>query len=150
MREQTITFQPAFDKRHSDPKQNYGIGAMKIRFVLKGTKGATQFVMSTGWYLPHVSREPGNRIREYDLDKPEGYDIGYHSPKSIYGDESPLTEDCEVIGGQCFYDGSTLAAQDFLPQFIAEGEAAVWARLEQEYTSRFGEPSNAEPVAVSP
>jgi len=34
--ERIVDFSPAFDKRHKDPKKNYGIGAVLIRFVLKG------------------------------------------------------------------------------------------------------------------
>lgn len=55
--ERIVDIRPAFDKRDPDPAKDYGIGACRIAFVLKGPKGAVQFVIGTDWYLPHTQRQ---------------------------------------------------------------------------------------------
>jgi len=52
-----IKFSPAYDKRDPDPSKNYGIHGVTITFLLKGEKGAVQFVLYTNWHLPHVDHE---------------------------------------------------------------------------------------------
>lgn len=136
-----INFRPAFDKRHPDPKKNYGIHGMEIAFLLVGELGATQFVLYTAWHLPHVRREAEAWPRW--MLEPKGYDIGYHSPKPMYEGQTAMGEegDCQYVpaGCKCYYDGSSLMAEPVMETLIAEGDEAVWKRLEQDYTSRFGE-----------
>ena len=60
--EKTITFEPAYDKRDPDPSKNHGIHGAELRFILKGTEGAVQFVLSTNWQLPHVRAEQDTKI----------------------------------------------------------------------------------------
>lgn len=137
--ERTVTFQPAFDKRHPDPNKNDGVGAMRIRFVLKGPKGAMQFVVSGGMYLPHVADELWNRHGNHNPFKTSGWDIGYHSPVPQYEGQEPMEGTCDVLGCPCYYDGTSLGAEEFVPAFLEEGEKAVWAMLEERYNDRFGE-----------
>ena len=54
--EKIVKFYPAFDRR-KDPKGNYGIHGVDMRMILKGDKGAVQFVLYTNWHLPHVQEE---------------------------------------------------------------------------------------------
>jgi hypothetical protein len=132
--ERITSFQPAFDKRNSDPAKSYGIGAMVCTMLLKGDAGAVQFVFSTGVYLPHVASE---------LDRsglslgPMGYDVGYHSPKPMYDGQEPMHEQCEYTGGVCYYDGSGLQAGKWLNVLIAEGSEKIWSMLEQRYHELF-------------
>lgn len=87
-----VEISPAFDKRHSDPSKNYknyGIGCCRLRMVLKGDKGATQFVLLTGWYLPHVQSELNVKPDSpySDLEMPPNVmamDVSYHSPRPMY------------------------------------------------------------------
>jgi len=62
--ERIIQFTPAYDKR---PK--YGIHGVNLRFLLKGPKGAIQFLLFTNWMTPKVREEHrakfGNYIHEY-------------------------------------------------------------------------------------
>jgi hypothetical protein len=60
--ERIVQFLPAFDKRHPDPSKNYGIHGVELRMVLKGPKGAVQFVLFTNWQLLHITRESENRL----------------------------------------------------------------------------------------
>lgn len=132
-----VQFTPAFDKRHADPEKNYGIGAVEIRFILKGVEGAVQFVCYTNWYTQGVVAEKGlNLITSSDsLFKPHGFDLGYHSPTPDRG-YSKLP--CSVLEqGYCYYDGSSLAADNLVDVLIAEGSDGVWKELESYYTNVF-------------
>ena len=42
--EKIVHAEPAFDKRNGDPKKNYGIHGVNLRFVLKSKLGAVQFL----------------------------------------------------------------------------------------------------------
>ena len=52
----------AFDKRHKDPEKNYGIHGVELHFILKGSHGASQFLLYTNRQLPHVQKEIVDRI----------------------------------------------------------------------------------------
>lgn len=133
---------PAYDKTHSDPKKNYGVHGMDMLFILKGEKGATQFVVFTGMMLKHVREKQyasvdTSRPYWYCIFEPTGVDIGYHSYTPRYDGQTSMP--CSVLEGQCYYDGSSLQAQEFLETFLSEGEDAVWKMLEEQYTELFEE-----------
>jgi hypothetical protein len=56
----------------------------------------------------------------------------------MYEGEKPMEGNCDLIGGQCYYDGSTLAAQEYLEILIREGHEGLWKALEQKYEDTFG------------
>jgi len=131
-----IEFRPAFDKRHPDPNKNYGVGAVVLRFILTGPAGVMQFVCSTGMYLPHVLREWEGK--DYNPGAGSGWDIGYHSLTPQYDGQSICQDACEYLGGKpCYYDGTSLGADEFFPTFLAGGDDAVWTMLESRYRDRF-------------
>lgn len=128
----------AFDKRNPDPAKSYGIHGMTLRFILKGKKGATQFVFYSCQHLRHVADELYNdKTRRYNPFHGMGADIGYHSPKPMYEGQEAM--DCDVLGGQCYYDGSSLQASEFEDTFIQGGDAVVWPMLEEVYRQSFGD-----------
>lgn len=136
--EHRIDFIPAFDKRDADPSKNYGIGAMKIRFMVVGPKGAIQWLIGTGWYVRSAREHlKGFPVHEWDLKrKPEGYDLGYHAKEPQYEGQSAM-DHCDVLGdGACFYDGSSLQAELPIEGFLSEGADYVWRKLEAEYRHR--------------
>lgn len=137
----TVTFTPAWDKRNADPKKNYGIAAVRITFVLQGELGATQFQIGTDWYLPQNQAETKRTSTDFDFGRPKpmGWDIGYHSYKRMYKSQTPM-ESCDILGCPCYYDGSSLQADDFIPKFLAGGSDAVWKMLEERYNDLFLEP----------
>lgn len=135
----------AWDRRDSDPKKNYGIHGCNLRMILRGDKGAYQFVIFTNWHLPHVIREIGSRAYEpsrgdrHWMERPMPADVGYHSLTPQY-DDQPSMGPCEYLDGQaCYYDGSGLQAEEMFDKLVAEGSEAVWAELERLYVQRFGE-----------
>lgn len=128
---------------------DYGVGSVQIRMVLKGSKGAVQFVVGTDWYPPHVQEEFATTYdrRSYFsplLDrKPRGMDVGYHSPHPTYDGQIAITESCEYLGGRpCYYDGSTLRAEEWVETLLKEGSEGIWVLLEKEYRRVFEENSN--------
>ena len=140
--ERIIHFRPAFDKRSPDKSKDYGIHGMEITFVLKGAEGAVQWKIHTNWQLPHVQREMRAWRHDYDarFDKiyPEGYDLGYHSRTPHYEGQRPISKTkCDILDGECYYDGSGLNAEPLVEPFLREGDAAVWRELTAYYEQVF-------------
>lgn len=138
MKERRTIWAPAFDRRSDDPKKDYGIHGMEIKFLLIEDHKAVQFVIYTSWMLPHVTKE--HEQRGYHP-SPMGADLGYHSPHPQYEDHT-ITKNCEWTDGDCYYDGSSLRAQELFEKFIAEGEEYMWQQLEEEWDYHFKEKGN--------
>lgn len=115
-----ILFKPAFDRR----AENYGIGSAEILFLYGDADLLIQFRLMTGWELPHITHEPM---------KPMPVDLGYHSNVPIYAGQKPISSDCHYLGGPCYYDGSTLAADDVFDALLKEGHEGVWNKLQECY-----------------
>ena len=140
--ERIIEFSPAYDKRNSNPAKNYGIQGVEIRFVLKGDRGAVQFVLFTSWYLPHVQAELDSKpLGElpYMFHKPLPADLGYHSLTPRYEGQKPMADSCPYLDGKpCYYDGSGLNAEPVYERLLREGDIGVWTALEDFYKKIFG------------
>lgn len=149
--EKIVNFSKPYDKRHEDPKKNYGIGSIRIWFILKGKKGAVQVLFNTPFYLPKTIDEYkkiGNKgqTAPSDLRDEDGHakgfdcwDVGYHSPKPMYKGHSK--SDCNIFKkGFCYYDGSSLRGRDdcLVEKFYENGQDAIWSYLEDYYYSVFG------------
>lgn len=139
--ERIVRVNPAFDKRHDDPKKNYGVSSALILFILKGRMGAIQFVISTNWFVP-TAREQLRQF-EHTLEnnskmRPEAWDVGYHSPKPMYEGHTPMDQECDLVeDGKCYYEGTTLYAEEWIEDFVAGGTEWLWPRMEEEYHARF-------------
>ena len=137
---QEIVFKPAYDKRHSDPKKNYGIHGVDMTWYLKGEEGTVQFVVYTGWHLPNVIEEQSKDSSAWKvLSRPLPADIGYHSKVPQYSDQTCMDTDCDAIigGGPCYYDGSTLGAEVGFQLLVREGSDAVWKWMDDYYKMTF-------------
>lgn len=175
--ERIFEFFPAYDKRNPNPEKDFGIGHVRGMMVLKGKKGAVHFSFSTGILLESTMREYIKTGRakyemlstdnEFYLNKPMGYDVGYHSRKPLHkGQEinwptkmvKPKGFDpkniesfskvkfrkigkkppvCKYLGAPCYCDGSALRAESFMTAFIEKGSEEVWKMLEEEYRINF-------------
>ncbi len=142
MFEKIVNVEPAYDKRSSDPKKNYGIGSCRITFILKGEKGAVQFMIGTNWYTPSA-REHLLAFPNREKQKPDGWDVGYHSPKPMYDEQTPMSGECHILGGECYYDGSGMLADEWVEDFVAGGTEWLWPKLEEQYHMRFSETAQA-------
>jgi hypothetical protein len=132
---QLVEFSPAFDKRDPNPKKDYGIGAINIRFVLVGKKGAVHALLGTNLYLPEVVKEKPSVIECSQLN---GWDEGYHSPKPKCEGQTRSSKRCHYIGKPCYYDGSGLAADKYVGILLHEGSDGVWKELHKYYLQVFG------------
>ncbi|MDP2672074.1 MAG: hypothetical protein Q8O68_01010 [Candidatus Daviesbacteria bacterium] len=119
--ERIVKFSEAYDKRNVDPSKNYGVGGVNCWMILKGGKGAVQFAFSTGIYLPHVLAEWNKKDYYPPL---YGIDVGYHSPEPIY-EGQPEMGGCDLLP-KCYYDGSSLLAEEWFRIFTEQGGEAVW------------------------
>jgi uncharacterized protein (TIGR02996 family) len=129
---------PAFDRRSSDPAQNYGVGCAKLRWILIGPKGAVQFVLYTNWHLPHVADEFEASTHRSTLLRPLPADVGYHSLQPRYEGQEVMDEACRYLDGRpCYYDGSSLTAQTAFTALVASGDDAIWGLLESYYADTF-------------
>lgn len=147
--QRVIEFSPAWDKRNSNPRKDYGIHGVELLMVVAGEKGAVQFKVFTNWNLRSVQEELDQRLLNHaaagSLDKyfvsalyhPMGADLGYHAKLPQYEDHQPIDNDCKWTGGPCYYDGSGLRADEVLQLLIEQGSDAVWKRLEEEYQGQF-------------
>jgi len=148
--ERILDFIPAFDKRDPDPKKNYGIHGVTMRFVLKGPLGAIQFILYTNWQLPSVRREQDQAGLPAFLTHPMPADLGYHSPVPTYEGEQPLFAECPYMPGcPCYYDGSGLNAQRPFDVLVTDGEEALWRYLRDYYRERFVDNECAEPDPIN-
>lgn len=147
--EKIVQMSPAYDRRN-DPRGNFGIHGVDLRMILKGEKGAVQFVLYTNWQLPKVSQEQDNGIlreaRTGQLNDislrctyhPLAADLGYHSPTPRYEDQDVCQQSCEYLDGKpCYYDGSGLNAERIYTVLLTEGSDGVWGELEAYYHRTF-------------
>ena len=142
--EKIVKFNPAFDKRSSEPGKDYGIHGVDLRMILKGDKGAVQFVLYTNWHLPHVQKElisktvGKNSFYLETIFAPMPADLGYHSYIPIYEGQSIESECCQYLDGKpCYYDGSGLNAERIYEVLLNEGSDGVWRELEKYYNELF-------------
>lgn len=145
--ERITEFSPAFDKRHPDPKKNYGIHSVECRMILKGKKGAVQFLFFTGMLLPETidsyirEGKADYKLTSYGhhfLNKPMGADVGVHSREPLYEGQESFRKDCPYLdGANCYFDGSGLRAEKWFDIFLREGSDKIWEMLEEDYKSRF-------------
>ena len=171
--ERLVDFIPGYNYLHETGPKSRGQHGMSIRFVLRGDEGATQFLMYTHWtplgevdkdktYENGYHRSPIHVDRwdkeNYGLGKtmfpltspPMGADLGYHWSAPTYESEYMVAADCDLLpGGQCYYDGSGLRADDLLKVFIDEGDKAVWEELEEEYNLRKSEADEYAKIKVA-
>jgi hypothetical protein len=142
-----IEFYPAHDQKAAGG----GIHGVDIRFVLKGPKGAVDFMLMTNWLLPETQERTDARILEdikarevtqVQLDvlyKPIPAHRAYHSPVQRYGNQVPSSEPCPYLdeGQHCFWDSSGLNADGIYEALLHEGDEGVWKELEYYYHDVF-------------
>lgn len=149
--ERIVDVKSAFDRRPKKPGDpDYGIGAVTIFFVLKGDAGVVQFVIGTDWYLEAIQAEIDAKTRAWDSAnpprrhnvRPNGWDVGYHSPKPMYEGQRIITEKCPYLNySSCYYDGSGLRADEWVRTILLpQGSDGIWKALESEYELQFQDP----------
>ena len=116
----------------------HGKHGLDIRFVVKGQKGAIQFLLSTNWY-PKDQEDSNVSLWSYErmVRGPLPVDLGYHSIVPMYEGQTAFGP-CDLLDGDiCYYDGSSLQAEKPYYILINAGEHALWKYLEGVYEYRF-------------
>jgi len=97
-------------------------GGCTTWYLLEGPEGVVQFMMIF----------PGSL-------EPMPADVGYHSRTPRYEDQQGMGS-CPQLGGDyCYYDGSTLLAQELHQKFKDSGDdpEVIWRELEEFYNDTF-------------
>ena len=130
-----IRFSMPFDKRHSDPSKNYGIHGMDNIYILVKDKKAVQFMICLPVYLDHVVEELS--LKPNPSFRVLAADVGYHSPTPMYENQSVMGQ-CDIIGGECYYDGSGLHAEEVWQEWQETGDWEwIWIKLEEIWNNYF-------------
>lgn len=151
-------FRPAFDRTDPNPKKNYGVGCLDIRFLVEGEKGMVEFQLLTNWYQEHVMKRRMDSLRKDILSGKEDFlvrrftepfpaDICYFSPTRISEDDSEWLDGVRYFrdGAPCYYgykysDENGFVAKDVAFRLLVDyGDEALWKYLEEYYVEVFGE-----------
>lgn len=94
-----------------------------VWYYVKGELGAVQFMF----------------MRPIALRKAEiiPLDLSVHARSPLYAEHGGM-DNCEVIGGRCYYSGSYAMAQDIARRFISKPDPErLWLELENYYGAIF-------------
>ena len=65
------------------------------------------------------------------------WDLGYHSPTQRFDGQQPIAQECADVPweGPCYYDGTSLGANEVLAEWLASGcdDAVIRAHMERRY-----------------
>ena len=139
-----ITFECKFDQNGCRPGEEgcHGRHAMTLRFVVKGPDGAVQFVLYTDWLpIPCGTKLLMNSVGTMPAD------LGVHSRKPLYENQTPIADECKYTEGPCYYDGSGLNAYDAYAALVNQGIDALWTFLDGYYESAFRDTPYPTPPA---
>lgn len=88
-------------------------------YVVKGELGAVHYMFM--------------RLTAHGMDKTYPLDIGVHSPRPLYEEQGHL-DNCDVLGGKCYYSGSMKLATDLYNRFrVCQDTERLWQDLENYY-----------------
>ena len=136
---------PPFDKRHSNPSEDYGVHGMDLKMYLTKGKRCIQFIVFLPVYLPQVveSMISGSlhSPSKYSF-KGMGASVGYHSPTPLYEGQRISVTDCPFTGGDCYHNESYLRAEAYYRVFLEKGVDRIWQMLEKEYRTMFEHDGN--------
>ena len=120
-----VKFVAAFDRRHPDPAQDYGIHGVDALFTLAGEKGAIRFVLFTSWHFD-VNR----------ADAPMPAQVEVHSKGDHWG-TAQHADDCDILGGECWYKCYFNLAQEAYNALVNYGDDGLWSWMECRYNVEF-------------
>ncbi len=145
--EESVQFTPGYNCPVGS-MQGHGVHGMEICWYLRGPNGGAQFRIYTDWtpgpVRPGHGIAPDGSSNRYDRSPvtgewepryPMGADVGYHARVPQWEGDKPISDDCPVIGGVCYYDGSGMRADKLVREFIPHGEEVIWHELEDVYRS---------------
>lgn len=127
---------PSYDEREN-PKGNYGIGAVKIRFALIGEKGAVTFSLYTDWFI-ESARQHLKKFNHISENKPNVMDFSWHFFQEKEDCDMQFNE-CDLSPTKkCWFNSSGIYGKKYLEGFLSGGSDYVWECLEKEYKENIG------------
>lgn len=129
--ERIVSFMPGFVCPVSGPK-SHGIHGVDMIWVLKGDKGAVDFVLFTGW-MPQTA----GRLASMVGLPPVPASIGWHSNTPLFPAHGKRKGKCPWVDGPCYPDTSFTLSEKAFAILTAEGEEPLWAFLESCYRNQF-------------
>ena len=155
-----VKFYPAWDRTDPDPKKNYGVRDIDLRFLVVGKDKAVEFQLSTNWYLEHVMKK---RLEAMKHDvwvqkddfllktfiAPYPLDVCYYSPKRLSEDdaewEDGLSDKSIISCAPIFYgykyeeeESGYRSPEHAYHLLLEKGEDDLWEYLENYYSEVFG------------
>lgn len=116
-------------------KESHGRSGMRIRWLVKGKKGAVEFLLSTNW-LP-IKKDQNIRNQNFRQEiPPMPTNLGYHSKKPLYKNQ-PSQSNCPYIGGTCYHGGNPSDADDAFYTLVNGGGKELWRFLDEYYMEIF-------------
>ena len=133
--QRAIRFTPAFH-RCTDPKGNFGIGSVRMMWMLRIGDSAVGWDVHTGWDLPDeafVAASPGCTHAMHQGGAPNhratAGAVDFHMPGPRWEGHEPTPATCEFIEGPCYIDTGFLLGDDVFDVLRTEGDEAAWAML---------------------
>lgn len=141
--EHIVSFMPGFvcERWLADKNDggNHGKGCVEIIWLIRNERGAIEFILLSGWYPDWRDKRFGQGYT------PMPSDLGYHSPTPRYDGQTRTTEKCAWLNDKpCYYDDSSLNAEEAFNILVRDGETALWRFLEKCHTETFIEAVAAE------
>jgi hypothetical protein len=107
----------------------------------RSTARETTSYMDTIWYyvLGELGAVQFMFMRPIALRRAEiiPLDLSVHARSPLYDEHSGM-DNCEVLGGRCYYSGSYQMAREIATRFIAKPDPSrLWAELERYYGAIF-------------
>jgi hypothetical protein len=156
-----IVFFPAYDRTDPDPKKDYGVGCLDLRFLVEGKSGTVEFELLTQWFQEHIMKRRLDSLKHdvwivkqdfllrHFLD-PFPADVCYFSPKRISEDDSYWEKGVyyTLEGKPCYYGYKYKDEKEDRPareiacrKLVEEGDESLWKYLEDYYEEVFGKDS---------
>ncbi len=112
--------------------RSHSVRGVNIRWLVIGDKGAIQFLLCTGWLPePELSLDTNRTSFVFPAN------IGYHAREPQYDGEKVGDENCDVLNDPCYYNVSSLNAEEPFRVLCNEGGDALWDYLEAVYSHIF-------------
>lgn len=154
-----LLFLPAWDKSDPDPKKDYGVSCLNMKFLVIGVKGIVEFDLNTNWYQDHVLDRRVTWMKKSVLSGKEDFmikyimspyplDICYYSRVRLSEDDVlfenglPYLEDKNLVYYGYRYEeefDELYTTEHVLKLLVETGDEAVWNYLENYYIETFGE-----------
>lgn len=136
--QRTIRFIKAFH-RCTDPKGNFGIGGVRMQWVLKVGDWAIAWDAFIDQGLSSEDfaaaapgcTHPSHKDGHPTTGRPaiSGGAVDWHSPVPMYEGHLMSQEACQFNGTACFMDSGFILADDIVDVLAREGDEGVWREL---------------------